>query len=376
MPSGEEPSDLPGLSLRELNRATLARQHLLERTTLGAADLVEHLVGLQSQTPQTWYVGFWCRLVGFRAEDASDLLARRELVRLALMRSTIHLVTARDALGIRPLVAPVIERSTMGAFGRRLDGVDRTALAAAGREVLQAEPMIFASLGRRLAEQFEGRDPDALAQGVRSSEALVQVTPRGLWGRSGQSAHTTLRAWLGDEVVDAARPLGLEELVLRYLAAFGPATVKDVQTWSGLTRLAAVVDGLGNRLVAFTDDVGRVLYDLPEAPRPPAETPVPVRYLYDFDNLVLSHADRRRVVTDAYLQWVDPKSNVMPRLVLVDGFTAGTWTVEREGRAVVLHVRAFDRFPARHRGELLEEGESLLQFLEPDADHDVRLAAH
>lgn len=165
----------------------------------------------------------------------------------------------------------------------------------------------------------------------------------------------------------------LTEHLVGLQAPFGPASVKDAQAWSGLTRLAAVFDDLRDRLVAFTDDTGRVLYDLPDAPRPDADTPAPVRYLYDYDNLVLSHADRRRVLTDAYLRWVDPTSMVMPRLVLVDGLTAGTWTVDCQRETAVLLVKAFHRWSRDARSDLAAEGEQLLRFLEPDRDPDVRL---
>lgn len=354
---------------RTLNRATLARQHLLERTTSGVLDVTRHLVGLQAQTPHTWYVGLWSRIAGFSPEQASDLLEQRALVRIALMRSTIHLVTADDALALRPLVAPVIERSTSGNFGKHLVGIDRAELAAAGREELEREPVIFSELGRRLARRWPDRDPASLAQGVRSSEALVQVPPRGLWGRSGAPAHTTAQHWLG-------RPLAattVDEMVLRYLTAFGPATVKDVQTWSGLTRLAEVVERLRSGLVTMRDDEGRELVDLPDAPRPTSDVPAPARLLYDYDNLLLSHADRSRVVTESYRRqvWAD---NYQPRLVLVDGMTDGAWTVDVGRETAVLTVEPFSRWSARDTAAVEREAADLLAFLAPSAStRDVRV---
>ncbi|MGH8940970.1 MAG: winged helix DNA-binding domain-containing protein, partial [Actinomycetes bacterium] len=321
----------PVLTRRALGRATLARQHLLERTDRDVAALVEHLVGLQAQTPHTWYVGLWGRIAGFRPEHASDLLEDRSLVRTALMRSTIHLVTARDALGLRPLVAPVIERSTKGSFGRHWVGLDRDLVGAAGREILEQEPVLFSELGRRLAARFPGRDPAALAQSVRSSEPLVQVTPRGLWGRSGAAAHTTTGAWLGDVAV---HPITVDEMVLRYLGAFGPATVKDAQTWCGLTRLAEVLDRLRPGLMTVADEDGRELFDLPDAPRPDPETPAPPRLLYDYDNLLLSHADRSRFTSgDDYSEiWLNTTGFLGN--VLVDGMLVGMWRFDQPTRVV------------------------------------------
>ena len=187
----------PTLSRRALNRATLARQMLLRRHDIAILDAVERLVGLQAQTALTWYTGLWTRLADFRAEELAALLMDRKVVRIALMRSTIHLVTARDCLELRPLVQPVIERSLSGNFGRHLVGIDPADLIAAGREILEAGPMIFSELGRALAERWPDRDPAALAQGIRAWVPLVQVPPRGVWGRSGKAAHTTAESWLG-----------------------------------------------------------------------------------------------------------------------------------------------------------------------------------
>lgn len=359
MAGQREPEPVNVLSRRALNRATLARQLLLGRRALSAVAAITQLVGLQAQTPHSWYLGLWTRLEGFTPDEVVDLLTGRQAVRIALMRSTIHLVTDADSLGLRPLVQPVIERSTNGAFGRRLAGLDRAELAAAGRALLEAQPLTFSELGRRLAERWPDRDPAALAQAVRAALPLVQVPPRGLWGRSGPIAHTTAEAWLG-------RPLdatpSLEQLVLRYLAAFGPASVRDVQTWSGLTRLREVVDRLRPRLVTFRDEHGIELFDLPEAPRPGPDTPAPPRFLYDFDNLLLSHADRSRVVTEAYRQQEFPPDGPMPSIFLVDGFTHGTWAIRRDGRSATLAIQPFTPLTSEQAEALAEEGAALLAF--------------
>jgi hypothetical protein len=363
------------LSRRDLNRATLARQFLLQRTSMPALGMIEHLVGLQAQTPQTWYVGLWNRLEGFRAQDVSDLLERRQAVRMALMRGTIHLVTAEDCLWLRPLVQPVIERGTNGAFGRKLAGLDRDELAAAGRALVDERPLTFRELGTRLRERWPDRDAAAMAQAVRAGVPLVQVPPRGLWGRSGPIEHTSVESWLGRPVAAEPSPA---TMVLRYLAAFGPATVRDVQAWSGLTRLAEVVDRLRPELVIFRDGEGRELFDLPDAPRPDPGTPAPARLLYDFDNLLLSHTDRSRFVTDDYRARGEEfvASNVMPSIVLVDGFTAGTWKVLRQRGTATLAIQPFTgRLPEPAEAALTTEGASLLQFLAPDDTHEIEFVA-
>lgn len=361
------------LGRRALNRATLARQLLLRRSQMSPLDAIEHLVGLQAQTPHTWYVGLWSRLVDFRAEDVATLLVNREIVRIALMRSTIHLVTARDALALRPLVQPVIERSMNGSFGRRLRGLDREEIAAAGRAAVDTRPMTFSELGRVLAEQWPGRDGASLAQAVRALVPLVQVPPRGVWGASGRAVHTSAETWLGTALRD---DYPVDDMVLRYLGAFGPASVRDVQLWSGLTRLTDVVDRLRPRLVTFRDEDGVELFDLPDAPRPDPDVPAPARLLYDFDNLLLSHADRSRVITDAYHARQFDVHGPMPRLVLLDGFTAGTWTTATQRGVATLTIHPFAALSDDDTASLEIEAADLLRFLEPTAKaHDIRFAA-
>ena len=157
---------------------------------------------------------------------------------------------------------------------------------------------------------------------------MVQVPPRGVWGRSGRSLQAPLESWLGQ----AVSPMPVDRLVTRYLTAFGPATIRDTQTWCGLTKLAEIVEAIRPELVTFTDEDGRELFDVPQGPRPDGDTPAPVRFLYDYDNLLLSHADRSRVVLDVdyAAHGYTADSNRQPSSLLVDGFVAGTWTVTRQ----------------------------------------------
>jgi hypothetical protein len=266
------------LSLRALNRALLSRQMLLRRVALPevgpradrVVETVEHLAGLQAQAPFPPYYGLWSRLAGFRPDDLGELILSRRVVRIALMRGTIHLVSARDCLLLRPLVQPVLDRAMTTTYGRQLSGVDTGALAAAGRVHVEEKPRTFSELGALLHEQWPDHTPAALAQGVRALVPLVQVPPRAVWGAAGQPAHTSAESWLGRQM-DASR--SLETLVTRYLAAFGPATVMDMQAWSGLTRLREVVERLRPRLRTFRDEHGAELFDLADAPRPGPDVP-------------------------------------------------------------------------------------------------------
>lgn len=347
------------LGPRALNRALLARQLLVERSARTASEAVEHLVGMQAQAPDPPYVGLWTRLTDFRIEDLSDLVRERAVVRIVLMRGTLHLVTARDCLRLRPVLRGPLERQLNGTFGRKLAGLDLDQVAALGRELVEKEPLTLGGLGTALAEHFPAHDPFALANAVRNLEPLVQIPPRGLWGESGQAVHTTAEAWLGRHLDDDESPDGT---VVRYLAAFGPASVKDMQVWSGMTRLGTVVRRLAPRLRTFRDENGVQLYDLPDAPRPAPDTPVPVRYLPDFDNILLSHADRSRILTEEQRRLVFTRNGLIRPTFLVDGFVRGMWRLERGRDTATLVLRPFGPLAEKDRSELVAEGMRLLAF--------------
>ncbi|MEC4015467.1 winged helix DNA-binding domain-containing protein [Streptomyces sp. H27-D2] len=351
------------LDRRSLNRALLQRQLLLRRAALPAADALEHLVGQQAQAPAPPYVGLWTRLDGFAADDLATLIEERAAVRLVLQRGTIHLVTARDALTLRPVLAGALERTLTSAFGRKLTGLDHAEVASLGRRLVEEQPLTLGNLGGRLAERWPQRDAFALANTVRALVPLVQVPPRGLWGRGGPAAHTTAEAWLGRPQDTDAGP---DALVARYLAAFGPATVQDMQTWSGMTRLAAVFQRLRTALRTFRDEQGRELFDVPDGPLPDADTPAPVRFLPEFDNILLSHADRGRILTDTQRRLVFTRNGLIKSTVLVDGFVRGVWRIDRAGGTgggtARLVIEPFGDLARRERAALAAEGERLLAF--------------
>lgn len=361
------------LTQRALNRALLARQLLLRRETLSAADAIERLVGMQSQAPNLPYIGLWARLEGFQPDELSRLMITRQAVRLALMRSTIHLVTADDCLTLRPLIQPALTRGLKGTFGRRLAGVELEPLLAAGRALVEERPRTFAELGAALAPQWPGRDPDALAQAIRAHVALVQTPPRGVWNASGPIAHTTAEIWLG-RPLDAAP--SLDDLVMRYLAAFGPASVMDAQAWSGLTKLAPVFERLRSGLLLFRDERGVTLYDLPDAPRPDPETPAPPRFLPDFDNILLGHADRSRIVANARQQGLFTSNGVLRGSILLDGYVAGRWEIKQDRRTATLVMTPFASLSGQDVAALNAEGARLLEFAAGDVEmREVHLAA-
>src|SRR3954468_2862493 len=264
------------ISPRALNRATLERQLLLRRAPadLPITTAIERLVGLQAQLPNPPYVGLWSRLDGFTREALEALILDRRVVVTGLMRATLHLVSADDLGRLRPGLRPVLDRAQKGHFGTRLAGIDPAELAAAGRELYAGRALTQAELRRHLAERWPGRDPQALAYSVNYLTPLVQAPPGGLWGRQGSIPYTLADTCLDRTSASEAAP---DALFPRYLAAFGPATVADVQAWSGLTRLREVADRRRPGLRVLRDEDGRELLDVPDGPLPDPDTPAPVR---------------------------------------------------------------------------------------------------
>jgi len=351
------------LGRRALNRALLARQMLLSRHRLPALDAIERLAGMQSQAPNPPYVGLWSRLDEFDFGELAGLMRARQVVRTVLMRRTLHLVSARDALAVRPLIQPIIDGYVRTARGGAIKAVDVGPVREAVRRFCEEEPRTDKEIRAFLAERWPGEDAELLAWAVRVLLPLVQVPPRGIWGESGLARSTTLESWVG-RPLEADPPV--DALVSRYLAAFGPATVRDVQHWSGLTRLGEVMERLAPGLVTFTGEDGRVLYDVPEAPRPDPGTPAPVRYVPDFDNLLLSHADRARIITEEHRGRVFTVNGIIRATVLVDGFVHGMWKIEKKRDAATLRVALFGPVSGADRDALAEEGGRLLAAAHPE----------
>lgn len=348
------------LDTRALNRATLARQLLLDRADLPVLDTVEHLCGLQAQEPQEPFVGLWSRLRAFDPASLDDLLTGRRVVRTHLMRRTVHLMSAADVLAWRARHDAMLCQRVIGVYRSELAGIDLVELAAAGREVMaDGEPRSMGELARTLTDRWPAPGPRPLGELlVAALIPMVQLPPRGLWRTKAGVRNAMISSWLGREVdplaEDGADPVG-QVLVRRYLAAYGPAASADLRAWCGLAGLPAAVAAIRDQLVSFRDERGRELLDLPDAPRPDPDTPAPVRFLPAFDNTVLGYHDRSRIIDDAHRGL----SVAGARMVLVDGRVAATWTVEADA-VVVTPLR--DLSPAEHTA-VAEEGQSLEAFL-------------
>ena len=301
------------LGRRARNRALLERQLLLRRVRRPAAEVVEHLVGMQAQEPRDPYVGLWTRLEGFDPGELGHLVGNRQVVRSPLMRTTIHLVSARDCLTLAPLLRPVLERNywTGSPFGRKVKGVDLDAVLAAGGALLDEQPRTNAQLRAFMAERWPDYDASSLAYAVHHLVPVVQVPPRGVWGQKGLPTWATTERWLGRPVEAAP---SIDQVVLRYLAAFGPAGTMDVQAWSGLTRLREVTDRLRPSLRSFRNEAGKELFDLPDAPRPDPLNPAPDPVHAQEDNLARYNAPRTPSSLRSWPSWPSMGGTCAPAL--------------------------------------------------------------
>jgi hypothetical protein len=373
------------LDARALNRATLDRQMLLKRVERPAVEVVDHLVGMQAQVPGDPYIGLWSRIQDFDPQELARLMLDRKVVRCGLMRGTIHLVTARDALALRPLMQPWFDRTYRGrSFAGRL-GDDLEAVREHAVELLREKPRTKAEVKSLLADRWPDHAPDAL-QYVLSLIPAVQVTPRGVWGQSAQARWALTEQWIG---TDRGAETTIDEVVLRYFAAFGPATVSDVRQWCGVTKLKEVVERLRPQLVSFRDAGGKELFDLPDAPRPDPGTPAPPRFFPEYDNVFISHADRSRMAPEEFrgkmsAAWLatenrnlatgpQPPQNLPLSwsMFSVDGFLSGTWKAQLHHGRPTLMVQPMVRISDDEAEGLAAEGRRLLAFLTGTAEPET-----
>jgi winged helix DNA-binding protein len=353
------------LTVKALNRATLARQMLLAREKTTALKAVERLVGMQAQLARPPYIGLWSRLAGFEAEDLSRLVHARKVVRGTLMRATLHLVSARDYRWLRPALQPMLSAELNHVMRGRTADLELERVVASARACLEERPRTFDEVRAVLRAGWPKADERALGYAVRTHLPLIQVpATETRWGWPGAAAFAVAEAWLGSPLPAAS---GLEELVLRYLAGFGPAAPQDAETWSGLARLRVTFEALRPKLRVFHDEKGRELFDLPKAPRPPETRPAPVRFLPDYDNLLLSHADRTRVIPAAHKPKLATRNLRIMATYLVDGFVAGAWRIDRARASAALVLAPFASLARKARAELVDEGKALLRFTEADA---------
>jgi hypothetical protein len=362
------------LDPRALNRALLARQMLLARHGLAAEQAVEWLVGMQAQAPLAPYVGLWTRLERFEHRQLAELIETRRAVRIHVMRGTIHLVSADDAVALRQLLAPFLARWLRSSpFGRGLGGVDIDELLDVARPLLDARPYTRVELSQAIAERWPDRDADALSYAVIFRLPLVQVPPRGIWGASGQARWMTLTSWLGSPPSGA---LSQSDAVLRYLAALGPASVADAQAWSGLTRLAPVFEGLRPDLVTFRDDAGKELFDTPTHP---VQTPIPPRPRV-FCPSTTTCCSRTPIAVastrSATPSPCSPANGGTSGTLLIDGFFRATWRLARQKNTAKISITTLASTTRAETAAVTAEAERLLAFLAPAADtHDVQFGA-
>jgi hypothetical protein len=361
------------LSDRQLGRATLARQLLLRRHELDAVEAVGRLGGMQAQEPGPPYLGLWSRLAGFNAAELERAIEERKIVRATAMRGTVHLLPAGDYTRLQSAIAAALEGDMARYLASRLEGVDVAALVEDGRALFATEEsMSAAALRDALAKRHPEADVRAIAAVVRTSLPLVRVPDGGRWGFTPKAPFTDAERWIG-------RPLRKRpdrpELVRRYLAAFGPASVRDAEAWLGGAGLADAFEKLDSAVVRFKDERGRELFDLKDAPRPSVDEPAPVRLLPEFDSLMLAHDDRTRVISDAHRKALTTKNLRVRATVLVDGKVTAFWRLEKERGTATVVIEPLVRLRAADRRAVLAEAEALAAFAEPKAKaHAARVA--
>lgn len=337
---------------------------LLRREELSPVAALERLVALQAQLARPPFIGLWSRIEGFRREDLVRAVGKRLVVRGTMMRATLHLLSRRDYLALRPVLQPALSKGAISVLGSRADGLAIDEIVAAARECFEERPRTFAALRDHMKKLFPKLDERAIGYVVRLGLPLIQTPGDAApWAYPGVADFAVAESWLGARLKEGDRP---HALALRYFAAFGPASVQDLQAWAGIAA-ASVVEELRPRLRTFRDERGKELFDVKEGPLPAEDEEAPVRFLPEFDNVLLGYSERARIISDEHRRLIFTKNLLVPATFLVDGFVAGKWIVERKRNAARLLVRSFGALAKRTREALAEEGERLLQFIEADA---------
>jgi hypothetical protein len=345
------PAKLPLVLLarRALNRALLARQMLLARERVAPQKAIEKLAGLQAQEAKPPYLALWTRLEGFTRDALHEATVKRAVVRGTMMRGTLHLVSRNDYIAWRQTLQPVLSRISEGLTK---NAFDPEPLCATAREFFDEQPRPFEAL----RERFPEAHARLMAYTVRLHLPLLNVPDdSAAWSYPINAPFAVAETFLKTKL----KPAAPEDFVLRYLAAFGPATPADFQNWSGFASARAIFDALRPKLETFRDEKKRELFDLPKAPRPDEETEAPVRFLPEFDSAILGHADRSRIISDEHRPLVATKNLRILPTFLVDGFVAGTWSIVKKK----LELAPFGKLDKRTRTALDEEGERLTAFL-------------
>lgn len=351
------------LKLRELNRATLARQMLLERETLSVPAAIERLVGLQAQLASAPYVGLWTRLRDFQREDLAKEIESRKVVKATMMRATLHLCSTDDYARFRATLKPLLIGAAGEIAKRRGGDFDMDKVLKAARKFIGEKPRTFAEISDMLTSLMPDHDVGAMRYSVRTHIPLVQVPINTGWSYSNKPEFTLAESWIG-------RPISpednLRDLVFRYLAAFGPASVTDAQTWLGM-KLKETFEKLRPELQTYRGEGRTELFDLPELSLPAEDAPAPVRFLPEYDNLLLSHSNRTRVIADEYRSKVYLPGLRVAATILMDGFVRGVWKIEKTKTAATILIEPFDKLSKKDCAALTDEAERLVRFVDPKA---------
>ena len=366
--------DRPVLTLRELNRAMLARQLLLDRARVGVVPAIERLAALQAQWSPSPYIALWSRLKDFRREKLWSAIERHQVIRARLMRGTLHLVSARDFYAYA-VATQDLQRGAWNRLqvGRGVDPKQVAALAVAFAREPHPKEEVLEHVEKHIGAKLGGPFSWLVWRFVSAHADLVTAPPGGHWEYGGTDApYVAARHW----IARGERPAeddALEVLIRRCLAAFGPATLADISQFAGQAppRIRPTLGRIAPTLRTFSDEQGRLLYDLPRAPRPDGDVPAPVRFLPRYDELLISYAHRDRVIAPAHRRAVYTKNAIVEAVVMVDGFAAGTWKVDRAKDEAALKVAPFAPLARRDRAATLAEGRRLLSFLAPDAKSTV-----
>ncbi|MFN0110388.1 MAG: winged helix DNA-binding domain-containing protein [Blastocatellia bacterium] len=362
------------LNSRELNRATLSRQMLLDRESLPVPAAIERLAGMQAQLASAPFVGLWTRLKGFKREDLASAIEARKIIKATMMRATLHLCLTEDYLRFRTTLQPVLSGAGEAIAKQRGSDFDRDKLLAQARKFIAEKPRTFAEISDWLAELMPDQDVGALRYTIRTHLPMVQIPISSGWSYPGKPEFTLAESWIGRKI--SAKD-DLQGLARRYLAAFGPASVNDMQTWSGLKlpALKEVFEKLKPELQTYRDEAKRELFDLAVTSLPSQDTPAPIRFLPEFDNLLLSHNKRLRIVADEHRSRVYLPALRVAATILIDGFVAGVWKIEKTKTAATLMIEPFGKLTKKDRAVLVEEGEPLVRFVEPTArSFEIRFA--
>ncbi|MGU3291361.1 winged helix DNA-binding domain-containing protein [Williamsia sp. M5A3_1d] len=349
------------ISLEQWNRTVLTRQHLLERVDDDAVEVLDRCVGLQSQDPRAAFFGLFSRVVDFDPAELDALMLDREVVRMALLRSTVFCIDAADARWIRPLAQPTLDTELRTNHLRTVVAADPAAVTERARELLTGRELSTKALGAALVERFPGESASTLCAIARCTLPLVQVPPRGLFAGSGATTYRLFDEWIGPGDPAVTGDEAVKDLIRLYLRGFGPATVAGVQSWSGLTRLRGPIEAMERdwELNRLTGPDGEELFDLDGLDIASADEPAPARLLAPFDNVVVAQADRRRVIDEGVYKAMATPNGRMPGFAMVDGRVVGSWRIDASG---IVSVEYLTDVPASRRKALDAEAEAVSQF--------------